>query len=180
MNNFIFLGNYNTENWMNKLNTLTDEDWNAYTFRQDEYEVHSQTKTIPILYDESYSAFIGKRSKFYDMFESDVDELNKLYHTILGEGDIIRIEIVNIPPHSEVPLHIDYGSSLDLHNRTHIPLKTTEGCVFTVGGDSKHLKVGEVWEINNGEQTHGVINNSDVERIHMIVDYKRDMVNKLI
>jgi len=53
MNNFIFLGNYNTENWMNKLNTLTDEDWNAYTFRQDEYEVHSQTKTIPILYDES-------------------------------------------------------------------------------------------------------------------------------
>jgi hypothetical protein len=180
MDNFIFLGNYNTENWMNKINTLTDDDWCVYTFRQDKYEVHNQTKTIPILYDEEYSAFIGKRSKFYDMFETDVDELNKLYRTILGKGNIIRIEIVIMSPHSEVPLHIDYGTSLELHNRTHIPLQTTEGCVFTVGEDSKHLKVGEIWEINNAEQKHGVINNSDVERIHMIVDYKKDIVNKLI
>ena len=180
MNNFIFLGNYNIEYWMNKLNTLTDEDWNAYTFRQDEYKVHSQTKTIPILYDEDYSAFIGKRSKFYDMFKTDVDELTKLYNSILGLGEIIRIEIVSMPAFSKVDLHIDYGGSLETHSRTHIPLQTSEGCVFTVGGDSKHLKVGEIWEINNGGKEHGVINDSDIKRIHMIVDYKKDSINRLI
>ena len=49
MDNFKFLGNYNIQNWLNKLNTLTDEDWSVYSFRQDTYEVHNQTKTIPIL-----------------------------------------------------------------------------------------------------------------------------------
>jgi len=180
MDNFIFLGNYNIEHWMNKLNTLTDEDWNAYTFRQDTYEVHRKTKTIPILYDEEYSAFIGNRSKFYDMFETDVDELNILYNSILGVGNIIRIEIVSMPPFSKVPTHIDYGGSLETHNRTHIPLQTNEGCIFTVGGESKHLKVGEIWEINNGGEKHGVINDSNVERIHMIVDFKKDNINRLI
>ena len=180
MNNFTFLGNYNTENWMNKLNTLTDEDWSVYTFRQDEYKVHRQTKTIPILYDENYSSQIGNKSKYYNLFQSDVEELNKVYTDVLGKGEILRIEIVKMPPHSKIPLHIDFGGSLETHNRTHIPLQTSIGCVFTVGEENKHLKVGEIWEINNGEQRHGVNNNSDVERIHMIVDYKKDMVNKLI
>ena len=41
-------------------------------------------------------------------------------------------------------------------------------------------KEGEIWEINNGNKEHGVVNNSDVDRIHMIVDYKKDIVDKLI
>ena len=180
MDNFKFLGNYNIENWLNKLNTLTDEDWSVYSFRQDEYEVHRQTKTIPILYDENYGPQIGKKSKYYNLFQSDVEELNRVYTDVLGKGEILRIEIVKMPPHSKVPLHIDYGTSLEMHSRTHIPLQTTEGCLFTVGEDSKHLRVGEIWEINNGSKEHGVINNSDIDRIHMIVDYKKDIVNKLI
>lgn len=180
MDSFRFLGNYNTEHWMNKLNTLTDEDWSVYTFRQDDYPVHSQTKTIPILYDEEYASHIGKKSKYYNLFESDVEELNKAYNSIFGKGNVIRIEIVKMPANSEVKPHIDYGGSLQTNNRTHIPLQTSEGCVFTVGVDSKHLKIGEIWEINNSGEIHGVINDSDIERIHMIVDYKKDIVNKLI
>lgn len=179
MDNFKFLGNYNIENWLNKLNTLTDEDWSVYTFRQDLFEVHSETKTIPILFDESYSAFMGRRSVFYGLFKDDVDELNSFYNSVVGEGDIIRIEIVKMPAHTEVPPHLDYGASLELHSRTHIPLQTNEGCVFTVGDDSKYLKVGEVWEIDNGGKVHGVVNNSDIDRIHMIVDFKHNIVNKL-
>lgn len=180
MDNFTFLGNYNTENWMSKLNTLTDKDWSVYTFRQDEFDVHKQTQTIPILYDERYGPTVGKQSKYYNLFKSDVDELNKFYSDVLGEGEILRIEIVKMPSNSRVPLHIDYGVSLEMHNRTHIPLQTSEGCVFIVGGESKHLKVGEIWEINNAREEHGVINNSDVDRIHMIVDYKKNIVNRLI
>jgi hypothetical protein len=180
MDNFIFLGNYNIEHWMNKLNTLTDEDWNAYTFRQDTYPVHEQTKTIPILYDEEYASQIGKKSKYYNLFESDVLELDNVYRNVFGKGEIIRIEVVKMPPYSEVKPHIDYGGSLETHNRTHIPLQTSEGCVFTVGDDSKHMKVGEMWEIDNGRKKHGVINNSGIDRIHMIVDYKCDTINKLI
>lgn len=180
MDSFKFLGNYDVKNWLSKLNTLTDTDWIVYTFRQDEFDVHKQTHTIPILYDERYGTTIGKQSKYYNLFKSDVDELNKFYRNILGEGEILRIEIVKMPSNSIVPLHIDYGVSLEMHNRTHIPLQTSEGCVFTVGGESKHLKVGEVWEINNGREEHGVINNSDVERIHMIIDYKKNIVNRLI
>lgn len=180
MDNFKFLGNHDIQNWLNKLNTLTDDDWETYTFRQDEFEVHRKTKTIPILYDEKYGTTIGKQSKYFNLFKSEVVELNKVYSDVLGEGEILRIEIVKMLPNTSVPLHIDYGVSLEMHSRTHIPLQTTEGCVFTVGEDSKHLRIGEIWEINNGGKEHGVINNSEIDRIHLIVDYKKDIVNKLI
>ena len=40
------------------------------------------------------------------------------------------------------------------------------------------MKLGEMWEINNTE-THSVVNDGDVDRIHMIIDYKQVNINLL-
>ena len=48
---------------------------------------------------------------------------------------------------------------------------TNEECFFTVGDDKRNLKLGEIWEINNDKKTHGVSNNGDEDRIHLIVDW---------
>jgi hypothetical protein len=34
------------------------------------------------------------------------------------------------------------------------------------------MKKGEIWEIDNAYKVHGVINNGDTDRIHLLIDYK--------
>ena len=53
--------------------------------------------------------------------------------------------------------------------RTHIPIITNSEVTFTVGGETKFLKEGEIWEINNTKE-HSVDNNSDIDRIHLLID----------
>ena len=67
-------------------------------------------------------------------------------------------------------VNIDGGTSLEKCRRTHIPIITNEKNVFKVGPEIKHLKVGEIWEIDNTMQ-HAVRNNSDEPRVHLIIDY---------
>ena len=44
--------------------------------------------------------------------------------------------------------------------------------MFTIEDEIKNLKIGEIWEINNSEKLHGVSNEGDEDRIHLIVDWK--------
>jgi len=179
--NFKLLGIFDSSKILKKLKTLSEEVWNEYTFRQELFEeFHGQTLTIPLLYDEDYTHNMGKKSKFYEMFEDDVIELNKTYRSIMGkDGVIIRIEIVKMPPHTKIKRHKDMTESFKFDNRTHIPIQTNEKVIFYVGGEEKNMKLNEIWEINNGFKLHGVTNDSDYNRIHMIIDWKNSP-NKLI
>jgi aspartyl/asparaginyl beta-hydroxylase (cupin superfamily) len=56
--------------------------------------------------------------------------------------------------------------------RTHIPIITNSEVTFIVGGETKYLKEGEIWEIDNSKE-HSVNNNSNVDRIHLIMDYTK-------
>ena len=58
--------------------------------------------------------------------------------------------------------------------RYHIPLKTNPYVVFTVGGEGRNLKEGEIWEIKNTEKIHSVYNKGFYDRIHLIVDWKNE------
>jgi hypothetical protein len=170
--NFKFLGNHNVDSLIDKVLSLSDEDWDVYTFRQDVYEVHNQTRTVPILIDENYTGQMGRKTSFYGMFEDEVKNLNESLRSESMDGEIIRLEIVKLPPNSSIRLHKDNTSSLLFHNRIHIPLQTHPSCLFQVGDEIMHMRVGEIWEIDNGNKLHGVFNESDVERIHVIVDWR--------
>lgn len=170
--NFKLLGYFDTKKILDKILNLNNE-WYEYTYRQDTWEVHNSTITIPILYDETHSRMIGKKSKFYNLFEEDINELNEYFKNIIGKtGTIIRLEIVKMLPHSKIGLHTDNTYSLTIDNRIHIPIQTNEKVIFNVGGEEKNMKINEVWEINNGFKIHGVSNDSDYDRIHLILDWK--------
>jgi aspartyl/asparaginyl beta-hydroxylase (cupin superfamily) len=67
---------------------------------------------------------------------------------------------------------MDSGYSLESCNRIHIPIITNNEVYFTVGGERKNLKDGEMWQINNNNKMHSVENNSNQDRIHLITDWK--------
>jgi hypothetical protein len=179
--NFKYYGVFDTSKILKKVTSLSENDWKEYTFRQEIfYDVHGDTITIPILYEETYrDSVVGKRSKFYDLFEDDIVELNTHFKKITGkDGIIIRAEIVKMIPNSEIAPHRDMTPSLILHNRVHIPIQTNENVLFNVDGEEKNLKINEIWEINNSK-LHSVTNNSNLDRIHLIVDWKK-AANKLL
>jgi aspartyl/asparaginyl beta-hydroxylase (cupin superfamily) len=59
-------------------------------------------------------------------------------------------------------------------NRVHIPIITNKDVFFKIEDQIKQLKEGEMWEINNSERLHSVENNSNKDRIHLIIDWIND------
>lgn len=180
--NFRYLGNIETQSILDKLKTLSDSDWDIYSYRQDRNNVHKKTKTIPFIYDESYEVFKGKKSSFYNLFEDDILQINKfLTNAYNHSGDIIRIIAVNLPKGEHIDSHYDQiKETFKIHSRIHIPIQTHKDVIFTVEGESINMKVGEVIEINNNGKLHGVENNSPIDRLHLIVDWQETKQSTII
>jgi hypothetical protein len=162
-------------------NNLTDVDWEAHTIRQN-LGVHKSTQTLEIIWDwdSLQTDKIGKiHSNYYKLdMESFLERIKPIYESNYGDGYFIRVLIVKLKANSNIEPHVDNGYSLMTAKRTHIPIITNSDVTFTVGGETKYLKEGEIWEIDNSK-VHSVDNNSDMDRIHLIMDYTKK-VKKLI
>ena len=100
------------------------------------------------------------------------DKIQNIY-----SGKILRCEIIKLKAHSEVYRHTDGGALLHYSRRIHIPLITDEKITFTVLNNTINMKEGVGYEINN-QLPHSVSNQSNIDRIHMIVDVMPDdMIN---
>jgi len=149
-------------------------DWDEFIDRQMKFVVHSQTKTIPIIFDKNFN-FLSFKIHFtnlYSLFENEISKIEKMIRENTNEnGKIMRAILVNLPSGKSIPPHVDGGITLVHCRRIHIPIQTNENCFFTVGDDKRNLKLGEMWEINNDKKTHSVDNFGDDDRIHLIVDW---------
>lgn len=91
-----------------------------------------------------------------------------------------RVMVTRVPPGVCIPLHtdlIDIASErfpnkvppAIYYDRYHVVLQSAPGVVFTCGGESVYMAPGEVWWFDNCLD-HEVVNGSEVERIHLIID----------
>jgi hypothetical protein len=171
MRNFKNYGLFDVSNFK----TIIEEsnlDWNEFDFRQKKFDVHKETKTIPILFDEDFK-INKKETKNYQLFKTEIDKIESHLKDILEEnGRIFRAILVNLPSKKEIPTHKDKGKSLTIPRRIHIPIITNKECTFTVGDVTKNLKQGEIWEIDNAGRNHSVSNMGNEDRIHLIVDWQ--------
>jgi len=170
MRNFRNYGLFDVSNFK-KIIQEADLDWNEFDFRQNKFDVHKETKTIPILFDPSFS-INKKETKHYELFKEEIDKIEShLKHILQEDGKVFRAILVNLPKKKEIPTHKDKGESLRIPRRIHIPIYTNKECSFTVGEITKNMKEGEIWEIDNAGRTHSVSNMGDEDRIHLIVDW---------
>ena len=82
--------------------------------------------------------------------------------------DVMRIQLAELPPGQIIAPHYDAGI-LALIHRLHIPLVTHPAVKFIISGKTFYLKEGVLYDLNN-VVTHSVENNSDVMRIHILID----------
>ncbi len=169
-NNFHHIGNIvNLEPLLEEVKQLTGDDWRI-SDRQTVFDIHQKTQSIKIVF-EDMSHTLPEKTDFYSRFENVLKPVLTQLEKAFGEdGTFIRIIFARLEAGARIDHHVDKGYSLLNCNRVHVPLITTDDVEFYVGGETKNLAAGEIWEINNGT-VHAVHNKSKHDRIHLIIDW---------
>ena len=89
----------------------------------------------------------------------------------VGGERLGRVMINKIAPGGKIFPHADTPSHAEYYDRFHVVLQSAPGVDFRTGDEHIYMGVGEVWWFDNSKE-HEVINNSGVDRIHMIIDIR--------
>ncbi|MEP6388717.1 MAG: aspartyl/asparaginyl beta-hydroxylase domain-containing protein [Halioglobus sp.] len=152
------------------LGGIEPQTW-SQSGREARYEVHQDTSSLLLVHDADYRHFEPTYHPLYEKFAPALAPiLSMISERHGGEGFIGRVLIAKLRAGGRILTHADHVYSLIKCNRHHVPLITNEHAVFTIGGEDKVMRQGEMWEINNAT-THSVYNGGDEDRIHLIVDW---------
>jgi hypothetical protein len=170
--NFNLIKKYDVFNIVNIVNDFSVE-WNLNTSRQTLYDdTHRHTNTYFVRgvdgkwepYQKLKSFPFATNTKLLVEVDKIIKDL-EMHH----DGKCGVAMIVKLLPDNKILPHSDDSPYLSAARRHHIPLKTNKDVMFFVGDETKHLGVGECWEINNSK-IHAVTNHSEEDRIHLMID----------
>jgi len=169
--NYRFHGNFNVSAIADQLYKYPD-DWFLNQERQNTFKAHKETYSIPI-YDYDFDWRINEpysviRNTNQPVMIELISPIVKTFEQI-HDGKIGKCMFISLPAHKNVEEHNDLGEYLGVVRRHHIAITTNDNALFFVNKESKNMKTGECWEINNSHR-HSVQNNGDTERIHLMFD----------
>lgn len=150
---------------------ITNDEWLGFKDRKNRGGAASaNTDTIPLLWGKVDTLASQEEHEHMSIFSKYVDEVAGLGINKYGESDIKRAFFARLRAGGKIPRHKDVGTISKKTHRIHVPVVTSPGCVFTVGDELMHIPYGEVWVIDNTDRYHSIENNSNIDRIHLIVD----------
>ena len=165
------------------LKTVPEEEWNKDTVVRNSKEKVDNTNLDTRALMLKYKSTAATGPGFVDYEKNDVEILNKL-QPILKQivSDIKKfyryenlkltaILFSELKKGGIIPEHSDAGKMLTTHHRIHIPLVSDPAVKFTLDHKDYYLEPGHGYEINN-QLTHEVRNESNIDRIHMLIDLK--------
>lgn len=157
---------------LDRVLSATEEQWERNQHRQQRFKVAQEVVTILLKLTDNNP----NKTKIFEEWKEwkDVIEpvLSQIY-PLFKNPFVNKIMIANLRPNKIIPEHIDVAQSFTYSHRLHIPLVTNKDAIFTVGGESMNMEVGNCYEVNN-KQLHSVVNNGDTDRIHLLFDiYER-------
>lgn len=83
----------------------------------------------------------------------------------------LRALLARLPAGERIPPHVDRGAYFNNSVRIHVPIETNDDVWMYCDGRSFHMRVGEVWTLNN-IATHAVWNaHPSRSRTHLICDF---------
>ena len=153
-----------------KLAKIPERAWHG-SGREQTYEVHKQTQSLLLIHDSDFRHY---NPTYHDLYTEFRKELKPIFDFITErfgpDGYIVRALFARLAGHGRIDTHTDGLYSLLKCHRIHLPIISNDQVIFTIGGEERVLGEGEMWEINNAT-LHSVDNNSDQDRIHLIVDW---------
>ena len=165
------------------LKTIPDEEWAKDTaIRNSKAKVgNTNLDTRALMLKYKSSATTGKGFMNYE--KNDTETLMKLkpiLENILSDIKkfygyenlkLTNVIFTELRKGGIIPEHVDSGQMLTTNHRIHIPLISHPDVKFTLDHKDYYLEPGHGYEINN-QIIHEVINESNIDRLHMIIDLK--------
>jgi hypothetical protein len=148
--------------------------WNENTQRQQDYEVHEQTRSIVLLFAdvEHWPAAEVGRKQGWERLGAVAEPLMQhiLERHYPPGGRIIRAMAAKLLAGGRILPHRDTHPSFAAGHRIHVPITTNPRVRFTIDGRPCRMEVGQAYEINN-QKMHSVMNGGTDDRITFIFDY---------
>lgn len=82
-----------------------------------------------------------------------------------------RVLITRLAPGASIPEHVDQGAPATYYERYHLALQSYPGALNHSGGETVNYRMGEFWHFDN-KAPHSIVNNSEDDRIVLIMDVK--------
>ena len=107
----------------------------------------------------------------FDEYESYLQKIMDYVKTLYSykNSEYSRIMLAKLYTGCEIDKHVDGNESAVEPHKIHIPIVTHDNCIFYCDDKSIHMKENYIYEVDN-QKMHGVINSSDVDRIHLIIE----------
>lgn len=171
--NFKDLGKVDVQPFIDGLKNISSEEWDNYTWRQDENPMHGASKTLAIIYDNDFRHFNGTRHELHGKlnFDKIIEPLINVLEREYTWGYVVRAVLVKLPAGRDIKTHIDVGGSYNLSHRIHVPLICEWDKVeYVVEDESRYFEIGQMFELNNMKK-HSVHNRSSEDRINLLFDF---------
>ena len=154
-----------------------DNEWHINRSNQDSYLSQKESQSIFITdafnaHQNSEPYINGVVNLDPKLIELIVDPIIIKLETMVG-GKFAKTLLAKLPAGKRIYPHYDQGAAhstyLMVIRRFHVVITTNENVWFKVESNTQHMKVGECWEVNQNLM-HQVWNDSNTDRIHLIVD----------
>jgi hypothetical protein len=169
--NFKFYKRFDVDELKNKVLSM-DSEWLLDTSRQKTETMHRRTEAYHIynhpLDWKVNTPYRGIQTCKDQTILSLINPIVKELEEFVG-GKIGQCLLVKLKAHDLIGLHKDGEDYLMYSRRFHMPVMTNEEISFTVGDETKVMREGECWEINNG-RVHAAHNKSKQDRVQLIFD----------
>lgn len=98
----------------------------------------------------------------------------------VGGTRLGRVIINRVKPGGHIYKHADTLAHADYWHRHHICIQSAPGVKFTAGSEEVWMAPGQAWYFDNGKTQvdgserpeHEVVNQSEIDRIHLVIDVK--------
>lgn len=152
---------------------FANKDHRHWPFKKDDlrsnrFETHRSTRSILFQWTERGN-WPKLTSQKYDVWHEKKDAIKKLC-SLVSDKLPLNFMIAELGANSEVHRHYDAHPFFAWARRIHVPLYVPEGVQFILDNTCIPLNAGTMFEISN-TRYHEVINPSDENRYHIIMDF---------
>jgi len=167
--NFIQRGHFDVSATLRLLHALPDDVWSDTVAKV--AAVHRHSRGVFLKNDIKTEHCFGTVHPHYETFKSALAPILETVRAQVGDGYFVRLQFSrHSPGYGFDPHHDRFSYTLVHSRRMHMAIETNDQVWFEVGGERKHLGVGELWEINNC-RIHAGNNGGTTPRTHLIIDF---------
>lgn len=159
--------------------------WNKYGYRKQTGSPHTQMSDIWVRYNDCAECLrTGDWSKFNNEHDSiwypafyRLPALKTIIFNLMRQVEGERLGgvlITKIPSGGAIAPHVDKGWHVEYYEKYYLSIQSGPGATFHhKSGEFINPKPGDMWLFDNKEE-HWVLNQSDEDRITLIICIRRD------